>query len=433
MKILLITPYPPLRDGVANYSAQLAAALRRGGDEVEVLSPAPSAALSYEQLRTLRGLLRATRRARKAEKVIVQFQPEIFFSGMRLDLFILSWIGLAALFRLSGRVEVVVHELPVPGGGRAERLRREMLRWLWHQPSRLLVHTETERLQMASAGVPPERIGVVRHGERFERRSTATRLEARRRLEIDQDAYVFLSIGFLQPHKGFDRAARALQRLSAPNVRLDIVGDVRVYAPEHDLYVQLLRGLADDDPRVHLHEGYVSDLEFDEWIVASDAVVLPYRAIWSSGVAERAALYDRPVVVTSVGGLPEQARADGFVVRDAGQLVDSMAKLAGSEAREGFRATNGSPSERALATIRHRAEALRDWYDPFGELSGPPSTHQDGQDVLVEPLRLPDVPAKTGLKPIALAAVRRFTRWELEPIVKYVNSMRDILPRERTR
>ena len=48
---------------------------------------------------------------------------------------------------------------------------------------------------------------------------------------------------------------------------------------------------------------------FDRWIVAADTVVLPYRHIWSSSVAERAALFGRPVIATRVGGLADQVGA----------------------------------------------------------------------------------------------------------------------------
>ena len=82
--------------------------------------------------------------------------------------------------------------------------------------------------------------------------------------------------------------------------------------------------LAAATPGVTGRPGFVSDDEFDAWLVAADVVVLPYRRIWSSGVLERAALYDRPVIATSVGGLPEQARANTVVVDDDDGLVRAM-------------------------------------------------------------------------------------------------------------
>ncbi|MGH9056310.1 MAG: glycosyltransferase family 4 protein, partial [Acidimicrobiales bacterium] len=323
MKILMVSPYPPARDGVANYAAQVAAGLRAQGHRVAVVSPTPSAAAHHQPLQTIRGTWRAARLGRRADKTIVQFQPEAFFSGMRLDLFVRHWIGLMVLFSAGGNVEVVVHEAPYSDGGRAGAVRERMWRRLWQQPAALAVHTEAERDELvANLGVKEGNIKLIGHGDHFTRRSTASKADAREELGIDPEAFVFLSIGFLQPHKGFDRTARGLARLDGANLRLDIVGEVRVRTPEHDRYIRMLEDLAAADPRVHLHREYVSDEQFDAWIIAADALVLPYREIWSSGVVERAALYDRPVVVTDVGGLPGQV--DGaLVARDAGELVEA--------------------------------------------------------------------------------------------------------------
>ena len=41
MRILMVTPYAPLRDGIAAYAVQQVAALRAEGNDVEVLSNGP--------------------------------------------------------------------------------------------------------------------------------------------------------------------------------------------------------------------------------------------------------------------------------------------------------------------------------------------------------------------------------------------------------
>ena len=56
-----------------------------------------------------------------------------------------------------------------------------------------------------------------------------------------------------------------------------------------------------------------------DFIVAADTVVLPYRHIWSSSVAERAAMFDRPVIATKVGGL-----ADQLADHPAGRVLERL-------------------------------------------------------------------------------------------------------------
>lgn len=427
MRILLISRYPPLRDGLANYTAQVAAGLRAEGHHVEVLSPEPSAAAHHEPLHTFGGLWRAARVTRRFDRVIVQFQPETFFPSMALDQFLPQWLALYLFFLRSRQLEVVVHETLKM----ADPLRSRLWGALWRRPRTLLVHSEVERQHLVGdLGVPAVRVQLIDHGEHFQRRSSATREDARRRLGIDPDAFEFLCIGFVQPHKGFDRAADALARLDGDHLRLDIVGEIRVHTLEHDRYLRMLQDQAKGDPRVHVQEGYVSDEEFDQWIVASDVVVLPYRTIWSSGVIERASLYGRPTIVTPVGGLPAQAGETGTVVDDLPSLVEAMAKHAGVGIREavsGGTPAATTPAAIAQAAVRARGESLRRWHDPLDRPDRPGLPVDGPETVEIAPLALPPTPPVRGVRPFARKVVRRLTAWELQPVVDYVNGVRALL------
>ncbi len=83
MKILLVSPYPPLRDGIANYAAQMASGLRDEGHQVTVLSSQPSAAKWHDDLRTMAGVGADNPESTGFDRVIVQFYPELFFSTVR--------------------------------------------------------------------------------------------------------------------------------------------------------------------------------------------------------------------------------------------------------------------------------------------------------------------------------------------------------------
>lgn len=73
-RILVVSPYPPVRDGIATYALQTVRALRRQGHDVEVLSPGPSAAHHHLDLVGPRGALALAKRIRDYDRVIVQFQ-----------------------------------------------------------------------------------------------------------------------------------------------------------------------------------------------------------------------------------------------------------------------------------------------------------------------------------------------------------------------
>jgi glycosyltransferase involved in cell wall biosynthesis len=326
-RVLMISPYPPVRDGIASYALQTVRALRREGLDVEVLSPGPSAAHHHLDLRGPRGALALAKRIRDYDRVIVQFHPDFFYPdpGNPRSRMIES-AALALPFALARRLEVVVHEIDGRHGNprRADGL---AARRLWHLPESIKVHTASERTAFIdNFGVDPARVELIAHGADFRPHTQMDRAAARRSLDIEPDATVFLAIGFVQPSKGFDRALAAFDGLAVAGARLDVVGSVRTDDPDIVRHASDLADLADTVDGATLHLGYVSDELFDRWIVAADVVVLPYRNIWSSGVMERAALFGRPVIATRIGGLAEQAagQADVRLVDDDRELRAAM-------------------------------------------------------------------------------------------------------------
>jgi glycosyltransferase involved in cell wall biosynthesis len=421
-RILMVTPYPPLRDGLAQYAVQEVKRLRAAGNDVEVLSPEPSAAHYHLDLLSRRGPLALAKRVAGYDRVIIQYHPSVFFRppvtpAQRARVA----AGLLLAFRRAGNVELRVHEFDVEGvtGGSLDAV---LTRAMWRAARRITVHTESQGDQLARAyGVPRDRIEVVEHGAHFEPRTTATRAEARAQLQLPDDAFVFLSIGFIQPHKGFDRAVRAFGDLGARGCRLEIVGSVRTDDHDYQVHLDDLRGLVGATPGVTLHEGYVSDEQFDTWIVAVDALVLPYRLIWSSSVAERAVLFGRPVIATQVGGLAQQMPPGTRLVADDSELVLAMRESAGDEtlsARE-IVAWPAGDRDRIQSEIRARAAALRAASPEAAAISSVSAPVRR-----IPPLALPDaVSARPGVSTLK-RAVRRITGWQLDPVVGQVNRLR---------
>jgi glycosyltransferase involved in cell wall biosynthesis len=435
MRVLIISPYPPDRCGIASYVVQVAATLRQRGHSVDVVSPQPSAAqYSANYSRSARGVLRALALSRQADRTLVEFFPDLLFKSMRRNRFVLQWAAVALLLRFGRRVDLVVHEAPYGNLiGRTDprgRIARAMWRTLLTLPHATFVHTAWERQQLVQAtGVAPDRIQLLEHGESFIERTQLDRGRARRELGLREGDFHFLSIGFLQPHKGFDRAMRALAMLQSGRVRLDVVGSMRVHTPEVEAHVDLLRRLADTIPGVTLHEAYVSDEVFDRWIVACDAVVLPYREIWSSGVLARAKLYGRPAIVSDVGGLSDQGDHSTRVVHDDAELCAAMAELAGVPRRGPAAPPDAAriplPHGEALLLMRRRADALRQQYEPG--TAAPDVVGHAGVPALPRPLVLTPPPAGRGPRERVKRLVDRLTRWELMPVVAQINEIREYL------
>lgn len=428
-RILVVTPYAPWRDGIGAYALQQVRRLRRDGHHVEVLSPKPSAAHHHGDLRGQGGARLLTRLGRTFDRVILHFHPDVVYrlpptGTSRLD----TALAYGAAFRALPHVELRLHE--IDHSWAHEPRTAWATKWMLAGADRITVHSTEQRAKLvADFGVPADRVALVDHGIDFAPRTTATRAQARSTLGLPPDDHVFLCIGFIQPHKGFDRAARAFAGLGATGARLDIVGSVRVTDQQARDHLVELRAIEAREPGVHVHVGFVSDEMFDRWIVASDTVVLPYRHIWSSSVAERAALFGRPVIAADVGGLGHQLEAmEGSVlVRDNAELARAMADAVG-----GTGAADAAPpvpwpgGDRAAiqAELEERATAARG-----GVASGRTWSGDGRRPALSGPVRrigpLTPPPPVSGRPGVSLVKrlIQRVTYWQLEPISDQVNRL----------
>lgn len=452
-RILMVAPYAPYRDGIAAYALQQVRALRAEGHDVEVLSPSPSAAHHHLDLADPRAVLGLPALAAKFDRVIVHFHPDYFLPqpatfGVRLSRF----VTLAAVIHRCPPATLVVHEMDARWGTAGD-LSARAARAFMQAFARIEVHYRHQATELTDDfGVDPARVALILHGVHFRANTRLDRATARQRLGIAPDAFVFLCIGFVAHHKGFDRAVRALGRLGlegevASRVRLDVVGSPSTGSEAAEQYALELEALIDATRGATLHRGYVSDAAFDEWLLACDVVLLPYRHIWSSSVVERAALFDRRIIATAVGGLAEQLEpiAGARAVHDDQELVGAMATTladaglvesdAAAVAAEPWDVAASGPE--VLAEVRRRADARRG-YSPrrvsqttstsVGARSKPGVTVADERALAalrrIGPLSRPvPVSARPGVT-LFKKAQRRLFNWEIEPLIAWVDELR---------
>ena len=80
-RILVVSQYPPVRDGIGAYAVQQVRALRRQGHHVEVVSPWPSAAHHHLPLEGPRGAKALKKLMAGFGRVIVHFHPDLFYAN----------------------------------------------------------------------------------------------------------------------------------------------------------------------------------------------------------------------------------------------------------------------------------------------------------------------------------------------------------------
>jgi glycosyltransferase involved in cell wall biosynthesis len=300
-----------------------------------------------------RPFFRAARVGGRYDRIVVHFQPALYYPPRRALSKVVTSLGLLWLgLRRGRRVDIVVHEADEPSRWRPDYL---LLSFAAKAAGRVWFHTEAERRAFERGYRVRVRGGLLAH--RVGAVERTAKEEARRRLGLSgSSGPFFLCAGFLQPSKGFDRAVDALAAAETNGARLYIVGSVREPTPVTEAYLRDLRERCRAVPGVSLVERYVADEEFDLWLAAADWLVLPYRRSWSSGVLARAHAVGTPAIVSRVGGLPEQAGKDDVVFDDDEGLRRALRAAAAGSASG--RASTAQPQP-------HGREPLTEWDPEF--------------------------------------------------------------------
>lgn len=127
--------------------------------------------------------------------------------------------------------------------------------------------------------------------------------DALNQLGLDASKKYILFFGFIRKYKGLDMLLEAMAdpRLLAENIQLIVAGE---YYGDQDFYEDIIktRGLKD---RVHLFTQFIPNDAIRLYFSATDCVVLPYRSATQSGITQVAYHFERGMVATRVGGLPE--------------------------------------------------------------------------------------------------------------------------------
>ncbi len=122
-------------------------------------------------------------------------------------------------------------------------------------------------------------------------------------LGLSKSEKIILFFGFIRNYKGLDLLLEAMndEKIRKAGVKLLIAGEFYEDAkPYHDLIEKYQ--LQD---QVILKTGFIPDSEVRYYFCAADLVVQPYRSATQSGITPMAYHFERPMIVTNVGGLPE--------------------------------------------------------------------------------------------------------------------------------
>ncbi len=228
------------------------------------------------------------------------------------------WFNLALPLLREYPLVLTIHD---PRHHLGDREAQKAPQWImdfgFRRASHLIVHaTALKQTVMDELGLPSESIHVIPHvllGD-------DTGHDA-----LEEDGRMILFFGRIWEYKGLEYLIRAEPLITSrvPDVSIVIAGRGEDFTRYRQMMVHPERFVVINE--------YVSDQRRAELFRRASVVVLPYVEASQSGVIPLAYTFAKPVVATTVGGLPEMVDhgRTGFLVppRDERTLAESIVRL----------------------------------------------------------------------------------------------------------
>jgi len=127
--------------------------------------------------------------------------------------------------------------------------------------------------------------------------------EAKAKLKLAPEFNYLLFFGFIRNYKGLDLILEAIthKEIAKLPLKLIIAGE---FYENPELYLNLIEKNNLND-KIILRTNFIPDEQVADYFNAADLVVQPYKSATQSGVTQIAYHFNKPVLVTNVGGLPE--------------------------------------------------------------------------------------------------------------------------------
>jgi len=125
--------------------------------------------------------------------------------------------------------------------------------------------------------------------------------EARNHLGLPVNDKIILFFGFIRKYKGLDLLLDAMNdsRIKEANIKLLIAGEFYENKEEYEKIIKK-NNLANS---LYLRTQFIDNTEVKYYLGAADFVIQPYKNATQSGVTPLAYHFEKPMLVTNVGGL----------------------------------------------------------------------------------------------------------------------------------
>ena len=156
-------------------------------------------------------------------------------------------------------------------------------------------------------------------------------------LYLDNNYAYILFFGLIREYKGLDLLLKAMadERIDNYPLKLIVAGE---FYDKKESYLQMIDNYNIND-KVIICDKYIPDEEVKNFFNLADMVVQPYKSATQSGVTQVAYHFEKPMLVTDVGGLREIVPDGkvGYVVEpDPVKIADAICDFYDNERMEFF-------------------------------------------------------------------------------------------------
>ena len=221
--------------------------------------------------------------------------------------------------RRGGLVIWTVHNLN-NHEGRYMRRERFLGRLIGRLAGAVIVHSERAvEPVVAKFLVRRDKVWVIPHPAYTTRVSGVSRAEARARLNLPSEGILLVFVGSVRPYKGVEELIAAYAQAGCSSAHVVIAGESK-----NSEYRGHIAEIAERTPGVTLCLRRLEEEEIELMLVASNAVVLPYRAILTSGALVMAMGSGRACIAPRMGVFEEHLADGGGILYNPG-CVDGLA------------------------------------------------------------------------------------------------------------
>ncbi len=233
------------------------------------------------------------------------------------------------------RLVYTVHNLS-QHEGLHPHLNEQANRWLFDHANAIHVHDRASAEAVAETYNRQQDVFVIPHGNYIGvYPDQVDRDEARQRLGIPPEHFVYLCMGQVRPYKGLDRLIDAFTKMGDHNTTLIIAGQANDAG-----YAQRIRERVNGQSNIKLFIEYIADDNLQIFFNSSDACVLPYRRATTSGAALLAYSFAKPIVAPAIGPFPDLLASDrGVLFHSSDDLAEALRQVRGLNADRADSAT----------------------------------------------------------------------------------------------